>query len=103
MTEWHETRTAWVCLRLGGAALLSLAWATGRTLYATIHAHAPRPASLGELGLCMLLFALVIAGGLLLVVGPGLWRRVERPQPRHAALTDLPEVEPTPTRERAAA
>jgi hypothetical protein len=80
MKTWHETLAAQFGLRIGGLAVLALAWVTGAALYAQVHAHPPAPAHLHELGLCAVLVLLLIVGGCLAVVGPGLWRRVEIPR-----------------------
>lgn len=80
MKTWHETLMAQVGLRIGGLAVLALAWVTAVRLHAQVHAHPPAPAHLHELGLCAVLVLLLIVGGCLAVVGPGLWRRVEIPR-----------------------
>jgi hypothetical protein len=80
MKTWHETLMAKVGLRIGGLAVLALAWVTGTTLYAQVHAHPPAPAQLHELVRCALLVLLLIVGGCLTIVGPGLWEQVEIPR-----------------------
>ncbi len=94
MARWHETFSAQIGLRLGGAAVLSLAWVTGSVLYAKVHSHAPQEASLGELGLCAMLVVLGIIGSALLCVGPGLWKQVELPERRKATLVETYEFDP---------
>ncbi|WP_334184008.1 hypothetical protein [Novosphingobium sp.] len=93
MAEWHETLAARLGLRLGGGALLSAAWFVGSLLYKSVHAHPPRAASLGELGLCALLVLLLVTGNALLFVGPGLWREVAIPARWSAVLVAPREVE----------
>lgn len=89
MKRWHETLAARLGLRAGGLAVLSLAWLTGGVLYHRIHAHPPAPATIGELGLCMVFVLLGLAGNALFFVGPGLWKQVPVPGRWHAA-----QVEP---------
>jgi hypothetical protein len=94
MAKWHETFAAQVGLRLGGATALLGAWLTCSFLYTLVHSHPPRQASLSELGLCALLVMLGIVGSALLRVGPGLWKQVERPAWRSAALFETHEIDP---------
>lgn len=79
VTCWHQTLAARIGLRLGGMAVLSLAWLAGARLYAEVHAQPARAATPGELGLCAVVVGCLLAGNALLVVGPGLWARVRVP------------------------
>lgn len=88
MKRWHETVAARIGLRVGGLAVLSLAWVVGCDLYAQVHAHPPAPASMAELGRCAVLVLLLIAGNALLFVGAGLWRTVPLPGKWSAARID---------------
>ncbi|MCJ2182548.1 hypothetical protein MTR62_07565 [Novosphingobium sp. 1949] len=87
MLPWHHKPIAKRALRLCGAALLGLAGGVTDRLFHRFHGHPPAPAQLArqlsELGLCTLDWLLLVAGMLLLVVGPGLWRQV--PLPGHWA------------------
>lgn len=74
--DWHQTLAARVGLRLGGMAVLSLAWVAAAQLYAEVHAQPARAATPGELGLCAAVVCAMLAGNALLVIGPGLWARV---------------------------
>lgn len=93
MVVWHETLLARYCLRLGGAGTLAGAWFTGSTLFAQVHAHPPRSASLGELGLCAVLVTLLLIGNALLFFGSTLFRQVEIPNRWQAALIGTREFE----------
>lgn len=106
MKHWHETLAAQLGLRAGGLAVLSLAWLTGGGLYHRIHAHASAPATIGELGLCLLFVLLGLVGNALFFVGPGLWKQVPVPGRWSAALVEprqfelLPFPEPQPLAEQ---
>ncbi|MFT4056135.1 MAG: hypothetical protein QM681_16645 [Novosphingobium sp.] len=76
MIRWYETLAAQIGLRLGGLAILSLAWTTAIVLYRHEHAHALSQASLVELSLCAIFFGLHVVGHALLFAGPGLWKQV---------------------------
>ncbi|MFK4874522.1 hypothetical protein [Novosphingobium sp. ZW T3_23] len=83
MIKWHERPVARLCLRLSGAVALWRAWLFVSALYVEVHAHPPRPASLGELGACAAVVTLVLVGNALLFVGPALFRQVEIPRRWH--------------------
>lgn len=93
MVKWHETWAAQIGLRIGGAAVLGMAYWIGSALYARVHVHAPQQASAAELGLCLILVLLLVVGNALFFVGPGLWKQVEIPARWHAALTESREFE----------
>lgn len=88
MVRWHETLAARFGLRIGGLAVLSAAWLAASTLHAQVHSHPPAAEGWYDLGLCTLLVVLAVVGSALLIVGPGLWKRVEIPSQWSAALVE---------------
>jgi hypothetical protein len=73
---------------MGGLVVLSFAWGTASTLIAQVRSHPPAAASLAELGLCALLVVSLLVGNALLMLGPGLWKRVAIPARWGAALIE---------------
>ncbi|WP_211295071.1 hypothetical protein [Novosphingobium guangzhouense] len=79
MVPWHETLAVRIGMRLVGLGILSMAAATGRALYAKVHAHPPAQATLPELGLCAVLVVLLLVGAVMVSLGAVLCRSVPVP------------------------
>ena len=77
MTKWHETLAANLALRLGGAALVMLAWLVAVRLHHIALTTAARDATSFMMLLSAIIFLCGSAGTALLSVGPGLWESVE--------------------------
>lgn len=77
MTKWHENLAANLGLRTGGMALLGSGWSAAVRLHHIALATPARDMTSFAIFLAGVVFICGSAGSALLVVGPGLWERVE--------------------------